>query len=224
MKKRTTTRFWASPRGVRGRHQEGLPAARPQAPPRRQSGRQVRAEEVPGGPGGLRRPSRTRRSGGRTTGSGHAGRSARASTRASGAGGFPGARRRFDGSALRRVPVRGGDLGDLFGNTLRRRERATGPEKGEDAQGTIEIPFREAVLGGQTSLSLRREKECAQLPTARDASAAKSARRAGARARGRSRNGAHQDPRRDRGRRHDPRAGQGQRRALRGGHGRRLST
>jgi molecular chaperone DnaJ len=52
-----------------------------------------------------------------------------------------------------------GDLGDIFGNLFGgagRRSR----EQGEDASGTIEIPFRDAVLGGFASLSLRREKEC----------------------------------------------------------------
>ncbi|HEY6066483.1 MAG TPA: DnaJ C-terminal domain-containing protein, partial [Thermoanaerobaculia bacterium] len=36
----------------------------------------------------------------------------------------------------------------------------TGPEKGEPTYGTIEVPFRDAVLGGTATLSLRREKEC----------------------------------------------------------------
>ncbi len=54
-----------------------------------------------------------------------------------------------------------GDLGDIFGNLFggaRGGRRAR--EQGEDASGTIEIPFRDAALGGFASLSLRREKEC----------------------------------------------------------------
>src|SRR5580765_7985498 len=79
-----------------------------------------------------------------------------------GAGGFPGAAGGFEGAPFEGFHFEGGDLGDLFGNIFGGRARATGPQKGEDATGTIEIPFREAVLGGQTSLSLRREKECPQ--------------------------------------------------------------
>jgi molecular chaperone DnaJ len=52
-----------------------------------------------------------------------------------------------------------GDLGDIFGNIFGGGARARRAE-GEDASGTIEIPFRDAVLGGFASLSLRREKEC----------------------------------------------------------------
>ncbi|MEO8430532.1 MAG: J domain-containing protein [Acidobacteriota bacterium] len=53
------------------------------------------------------------------------------------------------------------DLGDIFGNLFggggaRGRARA----EGEDVVGTIEVPFRDAVLGGSASLSLRREKVC----------------------------------------------------------------
>ncbi|HYK43268.1 MAG TPA: J domain-containing protein [Thermoanaerobaculia bacterium] len=66
-----------------------------------------------------------------------------------GAGGGPG----FEGFHFET-----GDLGDIFGNIFGagRARRA----EGEDASGTIEIPFRDAVLGGFASLSLRREKEC----------------------------------------------------------------
>lgn len=54
-----------------------------------------------------------------------------------------------------------GDFGDLFGNLFGGARRAsTGPQPGEDVQGEIEIPFRDAVLGGTASLSLRREKPC----------------------------------------------------------------
>lgn len=53
------------------------------------------------------------------------------------------------------------DLGDIFGNLFggggaRGRVR----EQGEDSSGSIEVPFRDAVLGGFASLSIRREKEC----------------------------------------------------------------
>ena len=52
------------------------------------------------------------------------------------------------------------DLGDIFGNLFGGAARRRGREEGEDVSGTIEIPFRDAVLGGFASLSLRREKAC----------------------------------------------------------------
>lgn len=51
-----------------------------------------------------------------------------------------------------------GDLGDAFSNLFGGGRFRTGPEKGADTRGTIEIPFRDAVLGGTASLSIRREK------------------------------------------------------------------
>src|SRR5450755_3571716 len=44
------------------------------------------------------------------------------------------------------------DLGDIFGNIFNGARRAR--EGGEDASGTIEIPFKDAVLGGFAQLSL----------------------------------------------------------------------
>ncbi len=52
------------------------------------------------------------------------------------------------------------DLGDIFGNLFGGSARGRARAEGADAAGTIEIPFRDAVLGGFASLSLRREKEC----------------------------------------------------------------
>src|SRR5262245_42046344 len=44
-----------------------------------------------------------------------------------------------------------GDLSDLFGNIFGAGRRPRNePEKGEDAAGTIEIPLRDAVLGGMS--------------------------------------------------------------------------
>src|SRR6202162_251301 len=76
---------------------------------------------------------------------------------ASSAGGFGGGP---EGSSFEGFQFEGGDLGALFGNLFGGRARSPGPEKGEDSRGTIEIPFREAVLGGTTSLSLRRDRQC----------------------------------------------------------------
>ncbi len=78
---------------------------------------------------------------------------------AAGAGGFGGAGSPFGGIRFETGDLGDifGNLGDLFGSATRFR---TGREKGEDAYGTIEVPFRDAVLGGTASLTLRREKEC----------------------------------------------------------------
>lgn len=66
------------------------------------------------------------------------------------------------GSPFGNIHFESTDFGDLFGNLFGGASRArTGPEKGEGAYGAIEVPFRDAVLGGTASLSLRREKECA---------------------------------------------------------------
>ncbi len=91
---------------------------------------------------------------------GHAGRPSMGfdPSSAGGFGGAPGGG--FQGTTFEGFQFEGGDLGDLFGNLFGGKARRAEPEKGEDAQGTIEIPFREAVLGGTASLSLRREKEC----------------------------------------------------------------
>src|SRR5437667_9215437 len=70
-----------------------------------------------------------------------------------------GARGAPRGSPFDGVAFETSDLGDLFGELFSGRRRA-GPQKGEDLRGSIEVPFRDAVLGGLASLSLRREKEC----------------------------------------------------------------
>jgi molecular chaperone DnaJ len=74
-----------------------------------------------------------------------------------GFGGFP-----RGGSPFEGFEFQAGDLSDLFGNIFGaggRRVR-TQPEKGEDAAGSIEIPFRDAVLGGMASLAIRRDRAC----------------------------------------------------------------
>jgi len=91
---------------------------------------------------------------------GHAGRPTGFDPSSAGPGASPGGFGGADGSSFEGFHFEGGDIGDLFGNLFGGRAR-TGPEKGEDAQGTIVLPFRDAALGGTTSLSLRREKECA---------------------------------------------------------------
>jgi molecular chaperone DnaJ len=79
------------------------------------------------------------------------------------AGGFGGGRGGTGGAPFESFHFESRDFGDLFGDLFgRARAAQTGPEKGEDSAGTIEIPFRDAALGGTTALSLRREKPCPQ--------------------------------------------------------------
>jgi molecular chaperone DnaJ len=86
---------------------------------------------------------------------GHSGPSFAEGFAGQGAGGFPGA----GGSPFEGFQFEG-DLGDLFGNLFGGGRFRTGPEKGADARGTIEVPFRDAALGGTASLSIRRETAC----------------------------------------------------------------
>ncbi|HEY3171100.1 MAG TPA: J domain-containing protein [Thermoanaerobaculia bacterium] len=65
------------------------------------------------------------------------------------------------GAPFPNVSYESTDFSELFGNIFGGASRfRTGPENGEPSYGTIEVPFRDAVLGGTASLSLRREKEC----------------------------------------------------------------
>jgi molecular chaperone DnaJ len=96
---------------------------------------------------------------------GHAGASAGFDPSAAAAGGFGGGRGGF-GGAPEGSPYEfswgssSGDFSDLFGSMFGEGRFRTDPAKGEDLSGTIEIPFRDAVLGGTTTLSLRRETVC----------------------------------------------------------------
>ncbi len=80
-----------------------------------------------------------------------------ASASGGGFGGFPGGSSSYQG-----FEFQGGDLSDLFGSIFGAGagRRSSGPERGEDSAGTIEIPFRDAVLGGMASLAIRRERVC----------------------------------------------------------------
>ncbi|MEO8347632.1 MAG: J domain-containing protein [Acidobacteriota bacterium] len=72
-------------------------------------------------------------------------------------GGFGGG----TGGPFSNVSFESTDFADLFGNIFGGGARfRTEPEKGEPTYGTIEVDFRDAVLGGTASLALRREKEC----------------------------------------------------------------
>ena len=97
---------------------------------------------------------------------GHAGPGAGFDPRTAGGHGFPpggfpggGFSRGGGGAPFEGIHFETGDLGDLFGNLFGGR-RPTGPQAGEDMRGTIEVPFRDAVLGGTAALALRRERPC----------------------------------------------------------------
>jgi DnaJ-class molecular chaperone len=92
---------------------------------------------------------------------GHAGPGGGFDPRAAGGGaGFPpGGFPRGGGSPFEGIHFESGDLGDLFGNLFGGR-RPSGPSPGEDLHGQIDVPFRDAVLGGTATLALRREKPC----------------------------------------------------------------
>ena len=76
---------------------------------------------------------------------------------AAAAGGFGGRA----GGPFSNVSFESTDFADLFGNIFGGSARfRSEPEKGEQTYGTIEVEFRDAVLGGTASLGLRREKEC----------------------------------------------------------------
>jgi molecular chaperone DnaJ len=75
-----------------------------------------------------------------------------------GFGGFPGGTggAPFEGFEFQ------GDLSDLFGNLFGGAGARSRPQPaaGEDSAGIIEIPFRDAVLGGMASLTIRRDRIC----------------------------------------------------------------
>jgi len=75
----------------------------------------------------------------------------------SSAEGFPGGAHGFPGAEGFQFET--SDFADLFGNIFGGGFRPAA-ERPRDAQGSIAIAFRDSVLGGFASLSLRREKEC----------------------------------------------------------------
>jgi molecular chaperone DnaJ len=84
-----------------------------------------------------------------------------ARTGASQNGPFGGGTFRFDDLDIGGL---GGGLGDLFssmfGAGMRGGARARGPERGQDVETTLEIPFRTAALGGKVPVELEVNEEC----------------------------------------------------------------
>ena len=133
------------------------------------------------------RSSRTRKSAGPTTGSATPARgrdSGGASTpgRPPGRPGAGGLRGRA--AAVRGLPLRGGRPRRPLRKPLRRRARARSRARSRAriSRAQIEVPFRDAVLGGTASLALRREQPVSRPAGAPAAPARPSARRARARA------------------------------------------
>jgi len=92
---------------------------------------------------------------------GHAGPSAGFDPAGAGSGGGYGGGGFAGASPSGGFSFESSDFADLFGNLFGGAGRfRTDPSKGEDTHGSIEIPFRDAVLGGAASLALRREKVC----------------------------------------------------------------
>ena len=166
-----------------GRNQEVLPPPGPQAPPRRQPGRQVRPEEVPGGPGGLRRPEGREKRGAYDR-FGHAGPGAglrrpepsRGAPDAAAPGVRPGGQPLRDlplrrGGSLRpvRQPLRRGARGGLRprrARTLRGHDRDPVPRRGARRH---RLPFPAAR---EDLRDVRRHRPCRQGTAARRATAA----------------------------------------------------
>ena len=65
-----------------------------------------------------------------------------------------------------------GGLGDIFSSMFGGGARAAGahrralagPQRGQDVESTLEIPFRTAALGGKVPVELDVNEECAHLP------------------------------------------------------------
>lgn len=71
-------------------------------------------------------------------------------------GGFSGGNFRFEDVDLGGL----GGLGDLFGSMFGGGRRKTEPERGQDVEVTLEVPFRTAVLGGKVNVDLEVNEEC----------------------------------------------------------------
>jgi len=53
-----------------------------------------------------------------------------------------------------------GGLGDLFGSMFGGNRRQRGPERGQDVEVSLEVPFRTAVSGGKVNIELEVNEEC----------------------------------------------------------------
>lgn len=77
-------------------------------------------------------------------------------------GGFSG-RSGPGGARVEDIDVGGlGGLGDLFSSMFggARPQRPSGPEKGQSVETTLEVPFRDAALGGKVPIELEVNEEC----------------------------------------------------------------
>src|SRR5947208_1379673 len=53
-----------------------------------------------------------------------------------------------------------GGLGDIFGSMFGGQRRSREPERGQDVEVTLEVPFRTAALGGKVNIDLEVNEEC----------------------------------------------------------------
>jgi molecular chaperone DnaJ len=75
-----------------------------------------------------------------------------------GAGGFPGGGADF---RFEEVDLGGlGGLGDLFGSMFGGGKKRNEPERGQDVEVTLEVPFRVAAMGGKVNVELDVNEEC----------------------------------------------------------------
>src|SRR5437868_2304508 len=80
-----------------------------------------------------------------------------------GAGARPGGTGASGGFQFEDVDIGGlGGLGDIFSSMFggNARGRSRGPERGQDVETTLEVPFRTAVLGGKVNIELEVNEEC----------------------------------------------------------------
>jgi molecular chaperone DnaJ len=78
-------------------------------------------------------------------------------------GARPGTRDGFGGGfRFEEVDLGGlGGLGDIFGSMFGGGRRTREPERGQDVEVTLEVPFRTAVSGGKVNIELEVNEECA---------------------------------------------------------------
>jgi molecular chaperone DnaJ len=75
-----------------------------------------------------------------------------------GAGGFPGGGAEF---RFEEMDIGGlGGLGDLFGSMFGGGKKRNEPERGQDVEVSLEVPFRTAAMGGKVNVDLEVNEEC----------------------------------------------------------------
>jgi molecular chaperone DnaJ len=79
----------------------------------------------------------------------------------SGTGGFPGdGNFRFEDFDVGGLGGLGDIFSSMFGGGANARTRSRGPERGQDVEMQLEVPFRDAALGGKVEVELETNEEC----------------------------------------------------------------